>query len=284
MSKTAKQTAVAEELEEETTAVEAPEPSEVTSQVVTPAAREVRPIAIEQTSSETHPLVKMVMDSGPLDTTSLGDLLKLQRDWEAAEAKKAFTRAMVEMKRELPTVLSRDKRVDFEMKAGGRTTYTHLSLAAAVEAITPHVCKHGFSVAFGTRTLERNYIEVACTITHHAGHSENCVLSAPPETSGTKHAVQAVASTVTLLQRYTLLSLLGIATKDHTDPEPRGEPVAAMTADEILAAFKSAKVPEDVAKATKARNAIASTLSEQDAAELGIERSKAIARIKGGRS
>ena len=82
-------------------------------------------------SADTHPLVQAAIQSGSLDTTNLRELMALQRDWESGEAKKEYTRAMVDMKRELPSVLLRDKVVDFASK-GGRPTSPPTSLAAAV--------------------------------------------------------------------------------------------------------------------------------------------------------
>jgi hypothetical protein len=49
-------------------------------------------------------------------------------------------------------------------------------------------------------------------------------MTAPIDTSGSKSPAQGVASTITLLQRYTALSLLGIATADMKDAD--GEPEA----------------------------------------------------------
>lgn len=275
---------------EETTIVEqpAPEPAEVVNvvNVFPPAREERRPVAMEHVSEDTHPLVKMAMDAGPLDTASLGALMAMQKEWEAGMAKKAYTRALIDMKRELPQVLGRDKRVIFETRGGGSTTYTHTSLAAAVEAITPHVCNHGFSLDFKTRSTEKGHVEVMCTLTHRDGHAESSALAAPPETSGTKNPVQAVASTVTLLERYTMLALLGIATKDHTDPVPSGVTQGApKSVDELIALYTAAKVPGDVAAATKEWTAIKSTLDEADEVELSMARETAIQRIKkGGRS
>ena len=66
-------------------------------------------------------------------------------------------------------------------------------------------------------------VTVTCRLTHADGHSEETTISAPPDNSGNKSPAQAVASTITLLQRYTLLSLLGIATADMADPSAQEE-------------------------------------------------------------
>ena len=169
-----------------------------------------------------HPMVAASI-AGNATPEIIREMMTLQREYEAGEAKKAFTRAMVAMKAELPRVLERDKTVDFT-SAKGRTHYTHISLAAAVEAVTPVLTDHSFSVSWSPEST-KDGVRVTCSITHADGHFEACSISAPPDNSGNKNPAQAVASTITLLQRYTLLSLLGIATKDHVEPEPKAGPV-----------------------------------------------------------
>lgn len=148
---------------------------------------------------------------------TLRELLAVQKEWEANEARKAYAAALVALKRDLPTVIARDAKVDYQ-SAKGRTTYTHASLAGVMDAITEPLTQHGFSLAW-TPTTGANGVSVTCRLTHAAGHSEAAMISAPPDTSGSKSPAQAVASTITLLQRYAALSLLGIATADMTEPE-----------------------------------------------------------------
>jgi len=151
------------------------------------------------------------------DPSTLRELLAVQREWEANEARKAFAVALVALKRDLPTVIARDKTVAFEAR-GGKTSYAHASLAGVMDAITDPLTQHGFSLAW-TPTTGKDGVSVTCRLTHAAGHREECTISAPPDTSGSKSPAQAVASTITLLQRYTALSLLGIATADMKEPE-----------------------------------------------------------------
>lgn len=169
-------------------------------------------------SRQVHPVVAAMMAGSPTPET-LRELLKVQREWEADEARKAFTRAMVALKRDLPAVIARDATVDFT-GAKGRTHYTHATLAGAMAAVSDVLASHGFSVGWIPSTDDR-MVRVTCRLTHAEGHCEEATLSSPPDTSGSKGQAQAVASTVTLLQRYTLLALLGIATADMHDPGPR---------------------------------------------------------------
>ena len=162
--------------------------------------------------SLTHPLVALAMkNSETMTPESLREMLALQRDWEAGEAKKSYTRSMVKLKSEMPSVIERDKTVAF-----GTTQYSHTSLARAVDTVSPYLSKHGFSMLW-TPSTGNNSVSVTCQITHADGHMESTTISALVDTSGKKNNVQAIGSTITYLQRYTALSLLGIATKDMKD-------------------------------------------------------------------
>ncbi|UJR81443.1 ERF family protein [Sandaracinus amylolyticus] len=180
-----------------------------------------------------HPLVAAAMAQGTAlaDPATLRELLAVQREWEAGEARKAYTRALAALKRDLPTVIAKDSTVDFTNNAGKRTNYTHASLAGVMNAITGPLTQHGFSLAWVPTTGEKSTVRVTCRLTHAEGHSEECTLDAPSDTSGHKSPAQAVASTITLLQRYTALSLLGIATADMQ--EDTGERESAKGGDEV---------------------------------------------------
>jgi hypothetical protein len=176
----------------------------------------------EHSERAMSPLVAMglrVLERSP-DPATLRELLAVQREWEAGEARKAYAMALVGLKRDLPTVMRRDAKVDFTGNSGKRTTYTHASLAGVMDAITGPLTQHGFSLAW-TPTTDKDGVSVTCRLTHSAGHFEEATISAPPDTSGSKSPAQAIASTITLLSRYSALALLGIATADM--PEPEGE-------------------------------------------------------------
>jgi len=202
-----------------------------------------------------HPMVSVALGSRELTTETIRELMTLQREWDEKRAEKAFTRAMVALKAQLPSVLERDKTVDFTSQRG-RTHYTHTSLAAAVEAVTPILTEHYFSATW-TPDTTKGEVRVTCSLTHVDGHTKSASISAPADNSGNKSPAQAVASTITLLQRYTLLSLLGIATRDHVDPEPqqRAAPVVDSKTNLKAAAWivSQGYSQEDVAKVTDGR-------------------------------
>jgi len=188
--------------------------------------------------SPTHPLVRAAMEHGSLDPATLRDLLALQREYEAGEARKLYRAAMVALKRDMPSVVGRDALVDYT-GSKGRVTYRHASLAGILDAIVPHLGQHGFSHAWEPSTDQRG-VTVTCRLSHEAGHSEQATITAPTDTSGGKSPAQGVASTITLLSRYTLSSLLGIASADMPEPGPapdEPDPARARKACSKLAAF-----------------------------------------------
>ena len=167
-----------------------------------------------------HPLIDRALASG-LDPETLDKMLTVQLKWEAAQAEKAYTSSMVALKSALPSVIHRDKPVDF-----GNTPYRHASLAQVVSAVTPHLTDFGFSHGSKATNAEHGAIRVTCTITHAEGHSEETSLDVPPDTSGSKNAVQAMMSSVTLVKRHLLLGMLGIATADMTEDHGPAEGAA----------------------------------------------------------
>lgn len=145
---------------------------------------------------------------------SLQSLLDLQIKWEANEARKAFVDAMAAFKLE-PMVIEKNTLVEFL-----DVRYYHAELADCTAVIVPNLAKHGFSHAWKTEQTT-GAITVTCTLTHRLGHSESVAMSGPPDASGKKNAIQAIGSTNTYLQRYTLLAAVGMATGGQ-DNDGRG--------------------------------------------------------------
>lgn len=153
---------------------------------------------------------------------TLRELMAMQREYEANEARKAYTGALVLLKRDLPTVIDKDKVVSFETRGGGKTTYQQATLAHVMDEITEPLTQHGFALTFHPATRDGR-VYMTCKLTHAAGHCTETTIDAPIDNSGGKSAVQGVGSTITFLERYTALALLGIATRDMPEPEHADE-------------------------------------------------------------
>ena len=150
-----------------------------------------------------------------VDTEQIEKLMALQERWEANEAKKAYVVAMNMFKADPPEIF-KDRHVQYETSKGV-TQYDHASLANIVKKIGQSLAKYQLSHRWDIDTLEGGQIKVTCVITHEMGHSENVPLQAGADDSGGKNNIQAKGSTITYLQRYTLLAATGLATADMDD-------------------------------------------------------------------
>ena len=167
-------------------------------------------------------MIKMAVE-GKADLDKLEKLLGLQERWEAGEARKAYHVAMAKFK-ENPPKIDKDKTVKYK-----DVKYNHASLANVTDKISAELSKYGLSASWQTK--QNGAITVTCKITHSQGHSEETTLSAPADATGSKNAIQAIGSTITYLQRYTLLALAGLAT--HDQDNDGGSPVEYIDDKEI---------------------------------------------------
>lgn len=139
-------------------------------------------------------------------------LMALQERWEANEARKAYNTAFALFKAEGVKLLKNKK-----VTAGPLSGKSYAELHAVVNAITDALSAHGLSAAWKITKDDKDWIEVTCTLHHVGGHSESVSLGGPPDTGGAKNAIQARASTVTYLERYTLKAITGLSEQDDDD-------------------------------------------------------------------
>ncbi len=171
-------------------------------------------------------MVSMAVEKG-MDVATIKGLMELQERWEANEAKKAFSEAMTAFKK-TPLDIYKNKDVAY-----GQTAYSHATLDNVSGLIGAALADHGLKHSWSTNQAD-GMVSVTCTISHRQGHSESVTLSAPPDDSGKKNSIQQIASTVTYLERYTLLAATGTAVKDQDNDG--GLPAAGMS-EELLADF-----------------------------------------------
>jgi hypothetical protein len=160
-------------------------------------------------------LVQMAVQNGA-SMEQLEKLLALQERWEAGEARKAFTAAMAAFKKSPPTI-EKDKTVGYEGKGGELVGYRHATLGNVTRQIVAALASHEISHSWSTAQLDGGQVAVTCTLTHSKGHSESVTLQSAKDDSGKKNNIQALGSAITYLQRYTLLSITGLATEDQDD-------------------------------------------------------------------
>lgn len=149
-------------------------------------------------------MIDRALSSGSSPET-ISRLMDLQERWEKNQARKDFDTAIAAAKAEIKPIV-RD--------AKGHNEKRYVSYGAIARVVDPILAKHGLAVRFRTEQTDR--INVTCILFGH-GHSEESSLSGPPDTTGNKNAIQAIGSTLTYLQRYSLVQALGLAASDDDD-------------------------------------------------------------------
>ena len=187
------------------------------------------PSAVQAAASPDNLLAIAVERGVSLDY--LERLLALKERHDATEARKAFVQAMTEFKRE-PLDIFKSKSVGYTTKDGDFVGYKHAQLSDVAEVVVPAMARYGLSHRWDV-AQESGRIRVRCIVTHERGHSETVELDGAPDNSGKKNAIQQVASTVTYLQRYTLLLATGLATKDQQDDDGKASGDADSDGDDI---------------------------------------------------
>ncbi len=167
---------------------------------------------IQKTESPLMAAAALVQKDGNMDVAKLTELLVLQERWDATEAKKEYVQAMSAFKANPPKII-KDRTVNYSTSKG-TTNYKHATLHNVTSCLNKALSEHGLTASWVT-SQENGNVKVTCVIVHTMGHSESTSLSAPPDATGSKNAIQAIGSTVTYLQRYTLLALTGLATADQ---------------------------------------------------------------------
>ncbi len=159
---------------------------------------------------------ELVSNNRNMHGEKLAKLLEMQERWDDTQAKKAFVVAMAAFKENPPKII-KDAAVSFK-----QTSYKHATLGNVTATINAALSAHGLTASWIT-SQDSGSIMVTCKITHVLGYSEETCLSAAPDTSGSKNPIQAIGSTVTYLQRYTLLALTGLATYEDDDGAGAGD-------------------------------------------------------------
>lgn len=158
---------------------------------------------IESTTNTLLPmdLIEKAITSGS-DIANLEKLMGLQSRWEQSQAKKAFNQALTKFQKECPTITKKKEAHN----------YKYAPLGDIIAQIKDVLFDNGLSTRF--EQDHNNGITVTCIVSHLDGHSESTTMTALADKTGSKNDVQAIGSTVTYLQRYTLIGALGITTAD----------------------------------------------------------------------
>lgn len=164
------------------------------------------------------------------------EMMTIQREWEAGEARKAYNVAFSKFKAEAVHIV-KNRRVD----AGPLAGKSYAELHSVVDALTPALSMHGLSASWKLTKDERDWMEVTCYLRHVQGHEETVSMGGPPDSGGAKNKIQERASTKSYLERYTLKAICGVA-EGGEDNDGAGAGKAPEVPAELLAAAREASL------------------------------------------
>ncbi|WLW59859.1 ERF family protein [Achromobacter aegrifaciens] len=200
-------------------------------------------VAVLAANSPMGMMMAAVKQGIPLD--QIKEMMAIQREWEADEARKAFNDAFAAFKAEKVDVIKR-KQVDFATTKG-RTQYKHAELSDLTDAVGPALARHGFSWSW-TPEQKNGRVYITCTLQHRLGHEKSATMDAPADDSGGKNNIQAIVSTTTYLERHTLKAVCGISEKGDDNDGAGADDVALELRDEWISKLAQAETMEAAAE------------------------------------
>lgn len=183
----------------------------------------------ELTTSGTNPglILQAAIEKG-VAMDQLERLMGLYERWEANQARKAYFEALTKFQG-LVTVIRKKKTAKITPREGGTGySYKFSDLGTIAETIKKPLQQCSLSYRWEFADVG-NEIEVTCLITHKDGHIEKTKMKGPKDTSGGKNLIQQSGSTLTYLQRYSLIGALGLTTADEDNDGANAAPATVST-------------------------------------------------------
>lgn len=176
-----------------------------------------------------------------VDVGKMRELLTMQREIMAEEARIAFTQAFVDM--ELPSI-GRDGKIDEGItKSGKQGKKTRYATFESINAtITPLLKQNGFSLWFEPDIGLEGRVVLRGHLDHVRGHGKTCSLSLPLETQN-KNNLQGAGSSISYMKRYATMALLNIQSHAPEDldidgsAEDASETINGSQAKKLIAAI-----------------------------------------------
>jgi hypothetical protein len=144
-----------------------------------------------------------------ISVDKMNQLFDIQERMMNKQAEIEYNIAFAEMQAELPPIPAKKKG------QSGK----HFTKADANILIGPVLQKYGFALNH-TTTQEGDSIRIRATLRHRAGHSEFTEIVLPYDVGGNKNKVQAIGSSQSYGERYTMKSILNLTIiGDETDDD-----------------------------------------------------------------
>lgn len=145
------------------------------------------------------------LSSNPnVDIDKIQRLLEMQERWEVNRDKSALRHAIAEFKKNPPQIIKK------RTANAGSFSYSYADLENITSAIQDGLAEHGVTHSW-TMGEGNGGISVTCVIKYGMYEEPGVTLTAAPDKSGAKNEIQAKGSTISYLEKYTLLASTGMA-------------------------------------------------------------------------
>ncbi len=156
-----------------------------------------------------------------LDVKEMEDMLALQKDYEANEARKAFHQALAEFKKDPPEVIKDMLNAQYGSD--------YVSIWNMVNTVTKELGKFDLNTRWDFPISEGNTISCTCIMSHALGHEESVTITGPVDVSGSKNPLQGRKSTRTYLKLETFEAVTGMASASGNIDDDGNTPVKYIT-------------------------------------------------------
>lgn len=180
------------------------------------------------------------------DTGKMRELLAMQKEIDAEEARRAFTVAYMALQDDLPTITP-DRKIEIRAKdaSGERTgrvlqSTPYVTFNAMMRVLKKPLKQHGFTLSYSTEPSADGRLIVTGYLDHVRGHQRVTKFPLPAETSGSKNNVQGWGSAQSYGMRYGTRALLNIISAAPEDADLDGITVEGtaeitnQTADKVI--------------------------------------------------
>lgn len=152
-------------------------------------------------------VIERLAGNPSVDVGKLERIIELQERILRHQAEEAFNVAFVALQADIPTITER--------ASTDKTTYAPLE--DIIQPLRPILARHGFTLSHRSEWPDKATVKVIGILTHRQGHSRQSEFQAGADQTGSKNAIQALASSVSYGKRYTTKDLLCIVTRHEDD-------------------------------------------------------------------
>lgn len=174
----------------------------------------IQPAPTPEQPSSLMTVIERLASNPNVDIDKIRQLLEMQERWQLNVAKAEFREAMAQFKSNPPEIIKRRTAEMQGVAKGSGREYSikvqYADLENVTSAILDGLAEVGITHSFKIKQEGQN-ITVTCVLSRGIYSEEGVSLTAGPDSSGAKNAIQQVASTVSYLERYTLLAATGMA-------------------------------------------------------------------------